>query len=84
MIKVKDLTRLKAFGYAHEKPTGFKFGFYNKEFVNNEAEEYSHIFVNEKTGIVSIDGDAMNELIDEIFELKSAGLLVRVSDDEKG
>ena len=30
------------------------------------------------------EGDAMDELLDEIFELKSAGLLVRVSDDEKG
>ena len=84
MIKIKDVTRLNAFGYTHEKPTGFKTGFYNKEFANYDAGEYSHIFVNEKTGVVSIDGDAMNELLDEVFELKSAGLLVRVSDDEKG
>ena len=82
MLKIKDVTRLNAFGYMHEKPTGFS-GFYSKEFVDNEAEEYSHVFVNEKTGIVSIDGDAMNELLDEVFELQAAGLLVRVSNDEK-
>lgn len=83
MIKVKDVTRLKAFGYKYEEPTCFETGFYCKEFVNNEDEEYSHIFVNEKNGIVCITGDAMNELIDEIFELKSAGLLVKVNDDLK-
>ena len=83
MLKVKDVSRLKAFGYTYEGSTYFDTGFNNKYITDNEAEEHSHIFVNEKTGIVGISGDPMFELLDEVFELQAAGLLVRVKDDEK-
>ena len=83
MIKIKDVTRLNAFGY---KKTAYfnSCQFFVKDFENKYTEEHAHISINENTGIVSAVGDAMDELLDEIFELKSAGLLVRISDDEKG
>ena len=78
MIKIKDVSRLEAFGY--KKTTYFNScQFFVKNFENKYTEEHAHISINENTGIVSAVGDAMDELLDEFFDLAFARMLEKVT-----
>ena len=82
MLKVKDVTRLKAFGYNNVQLGGKDV--LTKVFKDTILEKYATMFVDTNNGELYAEGDAMDGILEEVFELKSAGLLIRVSDDEKG
>ena len=64
MIKVKDLTRLKAFGYNDKRED-----FFYKIFKAAIVEDYSIIFISKENGELYARGNAINELLDELFNL---------------
>ena len=69
MIRVKDVTRLKAFGY--ENMSGFK-----AKIVGGAL-----ICVDDENSNIRITGAACVELAEELFDLQAAGLLERVKEN---
>ena len=85
MLKIKDVTRLKAFGYEEVKD-GYKKerdnGHYKLRIIVSPEGWLNCMNVGYK---VTPNWKWIDSwFFDEVFELQAAGLLVRVSDDEKG
>ena len=82
MIKIKDVTRLKAFGFEEIKDG------YKKEHDNGYFKLRIIVSLEGFLNCMNIGYEVMpnwkwidNWFFDELFELFAAGLLVRVSDD---
>ena len=73
MLKVKDTSRLKAFGFSFDADV--------KDFVKHIVDinnNYATIFVNSVNGKMYVCGDASNELLETIFDLQAANIIERV------
>ena len=86
MIKIKDVARLKEFGYKQilkdVSPVIAPQPYFYKHLESDLFDESVDIWVS-GTGVITVIGNAIEELLEEGSKLESAGLLVGVSNDEK-
>ena len=79
MIKVKDLTRLKAFGF-HESVND-KYAYAKVvETLKNDKILTEAIIAVDYNGIISVEFSPV--VPDELFDLQAAGLLERVNEHD--
>ena len=89
MIKVKDLTRLKAFGYEAKNggpmAKDHSDNYSNCRIVVAENGEFVLMHVGLPDNFGAANWKYINHwFVEELYDLFAAGLLVRVNDNEKG